>query len=143
MGQKSQQDALYLRFFTKKLLLSCHFCQKNVHSLKNTLFSRAYLVRKTSIFSKTLCSHVNFFKIFIKNPLLPCLYLVKKNINSVKALLYFWPKSQQDALFSDFSSKNNCFHADILSKKRLFSQKHNALISIFCQKAYILSKTLC
>ena len=143
MGQKSQQDALYLRFFTKKLLLSCHFCQKNVHSLKNTLFSRAYLVRKTSIFSKTLCFHVNFFKIFIKNPLLPCLYLVKKNINSVKALLYFWPKSQQDALFSDFSSKNNCFHADILSKKRLFSQKHNALISIFCQKAYILSKTLC
>ena len=142
MGQKSQQDALYLRFFTKKLLLSCHFCQKNVHSLKNTLFSRAYLVRKTSIFSKTLCSHVNFFKIFIKNPLLPCLYLVKKNINSVKALLYFWPKSQQDALFSDFSSKNNCFHADILSKNVCLSKTQCSNFHILSKSVYSLKNTV-
>ena len=69
MSQRSQQDALFLRFLTKKLSLLCPyfvkkrpfskkhtalksiFCQKNVHSLKNTVF---------------LC---HFFKIFMKNPL--------------------------------------------------------------------------
>ena len=56
-------------FLRKNYYSHAHFCQKNVHSLKNTLFSRPYFVRKTSIFSKTLCSPVNFFKIFMKNPL--------------------------------------------------------------------------
>ena len=69
MSQRSQQDALFFRFLTKKLSLLCPyfvkkrpfskkhtalksiFCQKNVHSLKNTVF---------------LC---HFFKIFMKNPL--------------------------------------------------------------------------
>ena len=78
MSQRSQQDALFLRFLTKKLSLLCPyfvkkrplskkhtalksiFCQKNVHSLKNTVL---------------LC---HFFKIFMKNPLLSRPYLVKK-----------------------------------------------------------------
>ena len=78
MSQRSQQDALFLRFLTKKLSLLCPyfvkkrplskkhtalksiFCQKNVHSLKNTVL---------------LC---HFFKIFMTNPLLSRPYLVKK-----------------------------------------------------------------
>ena len=80
MSQKSQYDALFFRFLTEKSSLSCKkrpfskkhaalkssFRQKNGHSLKNTvllwhffnifmtnpLFSRPYLVKKTSILSK-------------------------------------------------------------------------------------------
>ena len=64
MSQRSQYDALFFRFITKKSSLLCvkkrpiskkHtalksiFCQKNVHSLKST---------------ELLC---HFFKIFMKN----------------------------------------------------------------------------
>ena len=85
-----------------------HILWKNVHSLKNTLLSSLYFVKKTSILSKTLCSHVKFF---MKNSMLPCPYLVRKIINSVKAPLHYWAESQQDALFSNFSRKTKCSHA--------------------------------
>ena len=79
MSQRSQYDALFFRFLTKKSSLLCKyfvkkrpfskkhtalktiFCQKNVHSLKNTV----------------LLNH--FFKIFMKNPLLSRPYLVYSN----------------------------------------------------------------
>ena len=143
MGPKSQQDALYLRFFTKKLLLSCAFLsKKRTFSKEHSLLTPIFGQKNVNFFKNTVLS-CQFFQNFHEKPPAAIPIFGKKNINSVKALLYFWPKSQQDALFSDFSSKNNCFHAHILSKKRLFSQKHNALISIFCHKTYILSKTLC
>ena len=89
MSQRSQYDALFFRFLTKKSSLLCPyfvkkrpfskkhtalksiFCQKNVHSLKNTV----------------LLYH--FFKIFM-NPLLYCPYLVKKS--SILSKLYYGPK---------------------------------------------------
>ena len=135
MGQKSQQDALYLRFFTKKLLLSCHFCQKNVHSLKNTLFSRVYLVRKTSIFSKTLCSPVNFFKIFMKNPLLPCLYLVKKTSILSKLYYIFGQKVNRMPFFLIFQVKTTAFMP-------IFCQKTSGLSKTQCSNFHILSKSV-
>ena len=195
MGQKSQQDSLFFRFFTKKLLLSCPyyvnkrpfskkhtallaifcqknfhaltntvlschffqifheehptvmpvfgqknvnsakttlyygptksigcpffpifyeklpalmtiFCQKNVHSLKNKLLSCLYFVKK-SILSKTLRSHVIFFKFFMKNPLLLCPYLVKKTSILSKLNYIMGQKSQQDALFLRFFTKKS------------------------------------
>ena len=54
------------------------YCRKNVHSLKNTMLSFPYFVKKTFILSKTRCSPVFFFDIIMKNPLLSCPYFVKK-----------------------------------------------------------------
>ena len=59
-----------------------------------------------SILSETLCSYVNFFKIFIKNPLLSCPYLIK-NVNSIKTTLYYEPKSQYDAFFFRFLTEKS------------------------------------
>ena len=50
-------------------------------------------------------------------------------------------KSIRCRFFHDFSRKNQCSHAHILSKKRKFSKKHIALMPIFCQKTSILQKT--
>ena len=49
----------------KKSMLSCHahILSKNLNSLKNTMLPFPYFVKKTSILSKTQCSHVIFFKI--------------------------------------------------------------------------------
>ena len=56
-------------FFKKHAALKSRFCQKNGHSLKNTVL---------------LC---HFFKFFMTNPLLSRPYLVKKNVNTVKMTL--------------------------------------------------------
>ena len=91
MSQISQQNALFLRFLTKKLSLLCPyfvkkrifskkhtalksiFCQKNVHSLKNTVL---------------LC---HFFKIFMKKTLLSRPYLIKKRqFSRVARFSKFW-----------------------------------------------------
>ena len=89
---------------------------KNVQSLKNTLLSSLYFVKKTSILSKALGSQVIFFNCFVKNPLVPCPYLVKKNVNSVKPTLYgLWAKKVNRSPFFRFSWKNHCSHAHILS----------------------------
>ena len=51
-------------FSRKSNALMPIFCQKNVKFLKNTLLSSTYYVKKkTSILSKTRCSHVFFFKL--------------------------------------------------------------------------------
>ena len=60
------------------LMPYAHILWKNVHSLKNTLLSSLYFVKKTSILSKTLCSYVIFSKFSWKIPLLSRPYLVKK-----------------------------------------------------------------
>ena len=116
------------------------FVKKSTFPNENTLFMPIFC-EKTSILSKTLYSHVKFFNFFMNNSMLPCLYLVKKIINSVKAPLHYWPKSQQDALFSKFSRKNNCSHAHILSKN-VHSLK-NTMLSLpsLVKKTSILSKT--
>ena len=38
------------------------FCQKNIHSLKNTMLLFPHFVKETSILSKTRCSHILFFQ---------------------------------------------------------------------------------
>ena len=101
MSQRSQYDALFFRFITKKSSLLCvkkrpiskkHtalksiFCQKNVHSLKNTVL---------------LC---HFFKIFMKNPLLSRPYLVKKRQFSQKYII-IWPNKSIGCPFFRFFTK--------------------------------------
>ena len=72
------------------------FCQQNVHALKNTLLS------------------CHIFKIFYETPLHVMPIFGQQNVNSVKTTLYYRLKSQQAALFSDFSRKSTCSHALIL-----------------------------
>ena len=104
MSQRSQYDALFFRFLTKKSSLLCPyfvkkrpfskkhtalksiFCQKNVHALKNTVL---------------LC---HFFKIFMKNPLLSRPYLVKKRQFSQKYII-IWPNKSIGCHFFRFFTK--------------------------------------
>ena len=86
-----------------------------------------------SILSETLCSYVNFFKIFIKNPLLSCPYLIK-NVNSIKTTLYYEPKKSIWCPFFPISHEKIIAFMPIFCKKRPFSKKHAALKSRFCHK---------
>ena len=140
------------------------FCPKNDRFLKKTRCSHAHILykkRKFSknhdaltpyctkliILSKTLCSYVVFFKFFMKNPWLPFPYLVKK-VHSVNIKIILWAKKvNRMPVFSDFTWKNQCCYAHILSTKRPFSKntlvscpyfvkninspKHSVLISFF------------
>ena len=68
-------ECLFFICVTKNQQLLCPYCNNNVNLLKYyTLFSCPHFVKKTSTLSKTQCSHVIFFKIFMKNPLLSCAY---------------------------------------------------------------------
>ena len=148
MGQKTQQDPFFFKFLTKKSLLSCLyfvkkrqfsrkltalmpiFCQKNVHSLKNTVLP------------------CHFFQIFMKNPFLSCPFLVKKMSILSKLHYILGPKSQQGISFfkvftiklllscsyfvkSVHSLKNTLLSCPYFVKKGPFSQKHSVLMSLF------------
>ena len=76
-------------------------------------------VKKLSIFSKTQCSNVIFFQIFMKNPLLSCPYLVQKKVTSVKTTLQYKPKKSKGCPFFF---------------PRFFTKKISALMPIFCPK---------
>ena len=77
-GPKKSTGCPFSSIFHEKITTFMRISvKKRTFSKENTL-ACPYFVRKTSILSKTLCSHVKFFKIFMKNPLLPCLYVVKK-----------------------------------------------------------------
>ena len=115
-------NALMPIFFFKKRQfsinkqLSCpYFVKKDVQSLKNTAIS------------------CHFFKFLIKTPTLMPIICQKTSILS-KLHHLMGHKSRQDALFYRFSRKIGCSQTHILSKIRLFSKKHIALKSMYCQK---------
>ena len=116
------KDALFFRFFTKKLLLSCPyyvnkrpfskkhtallaiFCQKNFHSLTNTVLS------------------CHFFQIFHeKHPAVMPVFGQKKRQFCQNYTILWANKVNRMPFFSNFSRKNPCSHDNILSKKRPFS----------------------
>ena len=108
------------RFFTKKSLLSCPYFIKNTSILLKHTALIPILVKKTSILSKTRRSHVFFFfKFFMKNSCCRA-HDWSKNVNSVKTTLYSGPKK---SIWCPFF---------------LFLTKITALMSIFCQKTFIL-----
>ena len=102
-------------------------CQKNVHSLKNTMLSCPYFVKKTSILSKSWFSDVIFFKFFMKNPKLSCPYLVKKKHQFSQQYTILWAKKSIGCpLFFP-----------------IFDEKITALMPILCQKnVHSLNNTL-
>ena len=158
LGPKCQQDAFIFRFFIQKNNCSyTHILSKNVYSLRNTIFSCPYLSKNVHSHENTLLSY-HFFQIFMKNPMLSCLYLVKKT--SIKSKLHYimGGKSRQDAFFGFFTkklllkylcfikktsilNKTQCSHARILQKKRPILQKHCALMSFFL-KCYMKNPLL-
>ena len=74
-------------FSRKNYRSYAHILWKNVHSLKNTLLSSLYFVKKTSILSKTLCSYVIFSKFSWKTPCCQD-HIWSKNVNSPGLLDY-------------------------------------------------------
>ena len=103
-----------------------------------------YFVKITAIPSKARCSHVIFFRFFMKNPQLSSQYLIKKT--SILSKLHYniiIKKVKRMPFFSYFPRKNHCSYAHILSKKRPFYKNYAALMPIFCQKTFILSRIHC
>ena len=91
------------------------FCRKNVHSLK------------------TLCSHFIFWIFVLKTP---CCYahILSKKVNSVKTKRYYGPKKLiRCPFFPSFANKSP-LSCPYFAKKRWFSKKHAALMSILFQK---------
>ena len=81
---------IFCDFSRKNYRSYAHILWKNVHSLKNTLLSSLYFVKKTSILSKNTVLLCHFFKIFMKKTLLSRPYLVKKRqFSRVARLLNF------------------------------------------------------
>ena len=140
MGQKSQQDALFFRFLTKKSLAHVIFFK---FFMKNPLLSSPYMVKKTSNLSKlhyfgpektigcpsflifhgkiiALISTAHIFWKncpFSKNHLFLCPYYVKKHPFSRKQIALI-------SFLSNFLLKTPCVHTYIWSKKRQFCQNY-------------------
>ena len=102
MGQKSQQDALFFRFLTKKTLLSCPYFVKNVHSLKTNSSLLSIFCPKNvhSLKNKVLSCH--FFHFLHKNPILLCRYLVKKRIFCQNYTIFWAIKVNTQVFFQPF-----------------------------------------
>ena len=60
LAKKVNRMPFFPIFHVKITALMPMLCQKDVHSLKNTLLSYPYCIEKTSNLSKTLCFHVIF-----------------------------------------------------------------------------------
>ena len=109
------------RFSTRKSLLSCPYFLKNTSILlKHTAFI-PILVKKRPFSQKhgALMCFFFFFKFFMKNSCCRA-HDWSKNVNSVKTTLYSGPKK---SIWCPFF---------------LFLTKITALMSIFCQKTFIL-----
>ena len=119
------------------------FCEKIVHSLKNNLFLCPYYVKKTSILTKTNCSHIIFIKIFIKNSLRSCQYFVKKTSILSKLITHYDQKSEEDVLFFGYFRKKALMHIYFQKKNVHSFKRHCPHAHILSKKTSIFSKTLC
>ena len=70
-------------------------------------------------------------------------YLVKKRIFCQNDTILWAIKVNKMPFFPDFLLKNSCSHTQFILVIRLFFKEETALKSMFCQKTFILSKTLC
>ena len=141
-GPKKSIGCPFFPIFHEKITAAI-FCQKKVHSLKNTLLLCPYFVKKTSILSKTQCSHVIFFKFFMKNPCCHAHIWSKKRQFCQNYTILWAKKVNRMPFFSDFSRKNYCSHAHIMSTNA--HSLKNTLLSwpYFVKKTSILSQTRC
>ena len=139
--KNSMLSCLYFiqnRLFSKKqTVLTPIFCQKNVHSLKNTVFSPHF-----------------FSKVSWKTPAVMPIFDQQTSILS-KLAYYMSQKSQWDAPFANYhekmsalmpvfcqknvnSLKKHCSHAHILSKN-ILSKTRRSHVFFFFKKSDLLS----
>ena len=134
MGQKVNRIPLFFPNFHDKILLSCPyfikkrpfsnkhtvltpiFCQKNVHSLKNSVLA--------SFFSK----------VSWKTPAVMPIFDQQTSILS-KLAYYMSQKSQWDAPFSNYHEKMTALMS-VFCQKNVNSLKNIALMPIFYQKTF-------
>ena len=121
-GHKSQQDALFVPLFHEKITaLMPIFLSKIRLFSKNTTISYPYQSKKRPFSQKHGALMCFFFKFFMKNSCCRAHDWSKTSILS-KQHSILGQKSKQDALFFLF-----------LTKKKI-----TALMSIICQKTFIL-----
>ena len=113
-----------------------HILLKNVQSLNNLTHPCRYNIRKTSNLSKTRCAYVNFFKFFMKNPLLSYPYLVKKTsiLSKLHYIFSFAKKIRRMPFFPDF-------HKTCLLSGPYFIKKVHYLKTTLLSCAYFVKKT--
>ena len=111
----------FFKFVMKNFLLWCTWLVKKCKFCQNYTLLWAKKVNRMPFFSdfsrKNYCSYVNFFKIFIKNPLLSCPYLIK-NVNSIKTTLYYEPKKSIGCPFFPISHGKTIALMPIFCKKK-------------------------
>ena len=103
-----------------------------------------YFVEKTIIFLRSRCSHVIFFKFFMKKPLISCPYLVKKRKFRENCNILWAKKAIKTSFFLIFNEKINALmyiFCKNVHKNTLFSCPY--LLSIFCQKKRPFSQKHC
>ena len=118
------------------------FCQKNVHSLKNTILPCPYFVKKRP-FSQNHCALMSlFFQIFHEKP--PALMPIfgQKNVHSVKTTPYYGPRKSIVWTEPIFCRKNvhSLKKTVLLCQLKKNHEKPPAVMPIFDKKTSILSK---
>ena len=88
---KSTGCHYFQMFFEKIKGLMPIFCQKIIYALKTHFSYVSYFVKKTSILTKTHCSHIIFSNFEWKNSCFHT-HIKSNNFNSVKTTLYYRPK---------------------------------------------------
>ena len=121
--------------FHKKYCSHAQILSKNVHSLKNTMFSHSYFVKNVHPLKYTEFSR-HFFKIFMKNPCCNA-FIWWTNVKFVKITIFYGPKK---STFSNYHEEMTAL-MPIFCQKNINSLKKIALMPVFCQKTSILSKT--
>ena len=93
-------------FHENPMLSSPHFVQSNVYCQKKTLLSCPYFVKKMSILSKTLCSHVIFLIFLWKTPAFMPTF-GHKDFSSITTTSCYGTKKSTRCPFADFSWKKS------------------------------------
>ena len=115
-------------------MLSCPYCQKT-SILKKAHCSRSHILSKKNVHSlKNVVFSCHFFSNITWKTLASRSYLIKKNLNYVKTKVYYGPKNSIGSLFFKFLTKKSLLSCLYFVKKRQFSRKLTALMPIFCQK---------
>ena len=90
MGHKSQQNALFFRFFTKKPLIPCpYFVKKSQYSKKYIALMPLFYHQKTFISKNTVISCHFFFQNSHEKPSAVMPIFGRKT--SILSKLYYWP----------------------------------------------------
>ena len=126
---------VFFDFLWKNHCSCAHILSKAVHSLKNTVLSRPYFVKKSTFSQKRALR--SFFQISHENP--PSVMPIFGQKTTLPKLHYIMgQKYHQDALFSNCSRKNLGLMPVV--KKRPVSKKTLFLCPYFIKKRHLHDK---